>query len=183
MFGNFLYQGSLKCDTTLSTTMPFRIRTGATTNNIPPIWWEWMMNYRIWEANRKVFLYPENYLDPGLRSSKTTLFKNLESQLLQADITPASVEDAYRQYIEGFSELAKLKYVDAYSCKVNDSLRGEIDVLFLFARTQTEPYSYYYCTREEGVTWTEWQKLTSQLALLILPLFMPSVNCSSFGGT
>ncbi|OPF15853.1 hypothetical protein B1L04_25960 [Microcystis aeruginosa KW] len=135
------------------------LEPGATTNNIPPIWWEWMMNYRIWEANRKVFLYPENYLDPGLRSSKTTLFKNLESQLLQADITPASVEDAYRQYIEGFSELAKLKYVDAYSCKVNDSLRGEIDVLFLFARTQTEPYSYYYCTREEGVTWTEWQKI------------------------
>ena len=23
--------------------------------------WEWMKRYRVWEANRKVFLYPENY--------------------------------------------------------------------------------------------------------------------------
>ena len=25
--------------------------------------WKWMKNYRVWEANRKVFLYPENWLD------------------------------------------------------------------------------------------------------------------------
>ena len=27
-----------------------------------PNWnqWKWMKNYRVWEANRKVFLYPEN---------------------------------------------------------------------------------------------------------------------------
>ncbi len=23
-------------------------------------YWQWMKNYRVWEANRKVFLYPEN---------------------------------------------------------------------------------------------------------------------------
>ena len=27
--------------------------------------WEWMKNYRIWEANRKVFLYPENWIESG----------------------------------------------------------------------------------------------------------------------
>ncbi|HEV7710072.1 MAG TPA: hemopexin repeat-containing protein, partial [Asanoa sp.] len=27
-------------------------------------WWAWMRNYRIWEANRKVFVYPENYIRP-----------------------------------------------------------------------------------------------------------------------
>ena len=29
--------------------------------------WTWMRRYRIWEANRKVFLDPENYLEPELR--------------------------------------------------------------------------------------------------------------------
>ena len=29
--------------------------------------WEWRKNYRIWEANRKIFLYPENWVEPDLR--------------------------------------------------------------------------------------------------------------------
>jgi hypothetical protein len=35
-----------------------------------------MMNYRIWEANRQIFLYPENYLIPTLRKQKTEPFAN-----------------------------------------------------------------------------------------------------------
>ncbi len=26
--------------------------------------WQWLRRYRIWEANRKDFLYPENSLEP-----------------------------------------------------------------------------------------------------------------------
>jgi SpoVK/Ycf46/Vps4 family AAA+-type ATPase len=26
--------------------------------------WEWRKNYRVWEASRKVFVYPENWLEP-----------------------------------------------------------------------------------------------------------------------
>jgi ABC toxin-like protein len=29
--------------------------------------WEWMKNYRVWQANREVFLYPENWLAPEWR--------------------------------------------------------------------------------------------------------------------
>jgi SpoVK/Ycf46/Vps4 family AAA+-type ATPase len=29
--------------------------------------WEWRRNYRVWEANRKVFLYPENWVEPEPR--------------------------------------------------------------------------------------------------------------------
>jgi hypothetical protein len=32
--------------------------------------WEWMRRYRLWEANRKVFLSPENYLEPEPRDDK-----------------------------------------------------------------------------------------------------------------
>jgi SpoVK/Ycf46/Vps4 family AAA+-type ATPase len=28
--------------------------------------WLWRKNYRVWEANRNVFVYPENFLEPGL---------------------------------------------------------------------------------------------------------------------
>jgi ATP-dependent 26S proteasome regulatory subunit len=29
--------------------------------------WEWRKKYRVWEANRKVFVYPENWIEPDLR--------------------------------------------------------------------------------------------------------------------
>src|SRR5712692_1177620 len=28
--------------------------------------WEWRKNYRVWEANRGIFLYPENWIEPDL---------------------------------------------------------------------------------------------------------------------
>ncbi|CAA9890524.1 conserved hypothetical protein [Candidatus Methylobacter favarea] len=48
--------------------------------------WEWMQRYRVWEANRKVFLYPENWIESNLRDDKSPFFKELESELLQKDI-------------------------------------------------------------------------------------------------
>ena len=42
--------------------------------------WEWRKYYRVWEANRKVFLYPENYIEPDLRDDKTPLFKELRPE-------------------------------------------------------------------------------------------------------
>ena len=42
---------------------------------IPADEWAWRQHYRVWEANRKVFLYPENYLEPELRDDKTPLFE------------------------------------------------------------------------------------------------------------
>ena len=29
--------------------------------------WAWRENYRVWDANRKVFLYPENWIEPEPR--------------------------------------------------------------------------------------------------------------------
>ena len=34
--------------------------------------WEWRQNYRVWEANRKVFVYPENWVEPELRPTSRT---------------------------------------------------------------------------------------------------------------
>ena len=31
--------------------------------------WEWVKRYRIWDADRKIFLYPENWLEPEPRDA------------------------------------------------------------------------------------------------------------------
>jgi ATP-dependent 26S proteasome regulatory subunit len=33
--------------------------------------WEWRRKYRVWEANRKIFVYPENWIEPELRTSSS----------------------------------------------------------------------------------------------------------------
>ena len=33
--------------------------------------WEWRKRYRVWDASRRVFLYPENWIEPELRLSPT----------------------------------------------------------------------------------------------------------------
>ncbi|MEQ5857164.1 neuraminidase-like domain-containing protein [Halomonas sp. EF61] len=126
---------------------------------IPDNWWQWLDNYRLWEANRKVFLYPENYLVPTLRSSSSSLFKTLESDLTQVDITAERVTAAYRDYIQGLDRLASLQFIDAFRTTVVDGRRGSIDTLFQFARTATEPYEYHWTKQEDGANWTPWSRI------------------------
>ena len=56
--------------------------------------WDWMQRYRLWEANRKVFLYPENWITSELRDDTSPFYKELESSLLQKDVNSQTVEDA-----------------------------------------------------------------------------------------
>lgn len=127
--------------------------------NIPDPWWEWLLNYRTWEANRKIFLYPENYLDPAYRKSKTSLFEELENTLKQGEVNAQTVEQAFTKYLDRFAELAKLKYVDAYYGHIVGADKTESNQLFLVARTETQPYKYYYLIRNQDTTWSEWQEM------------------------
>jgi hypothetical protein len=117
------------------------------TDDLPEIWWEWLLNYRVWQANREIFLYPENYIDPSLRQGKTSLFQDFENGLLQGDVTADHVDSEFRKYLNGFADLAQLEIVDACRAVVHDRDLGAVDTLFLFARTTTQPYNFYTCSR------------------------------------
>ena len=62
------------------------------------IWdrWEWMKNYRVWEANRKIFLYPENWIEPELRDSKSPPFKTLEDQIISEELTENNIDNSIK---------------------------------------------------------------------------------------
>ena len=125
--------------------------------------WSWRKNYQVWVANRKVFLYPENYIEPGLRDDKTPLFRELEDALLQQPITEQSVLDAYSAYLHGFNEVAGLRVAGAY----HD--RGPADdLLHLFGVTTTEPPVYYYRSIRNlddprGPVFSAWQRVDLQI--------------------
>ncbi len=110
-------------------------------SDIPGGHWEWRKNYRVWEANRKVFLYPENYIEPDLRDNKTELFTELESELLQQNIDGRTALDAYSRYMKGFEEIATLRIAGSYHDR-----SGNSDVLHLFGVTPSDPPRYFYRT-------------------------------------
>jgi hypothetical protein len=134
----------------------------------PAAEWSWRKTYREWEANRKVFLWPENYLEPDLRDDKTSLFEELETELLQTDLTDLDVLDAYTKYLAGFEELATLSVAGAY----HDMANGD-DVLHLFGVTHHEPPMLYYRICEglnasardpmQTALWSPWRKVTAQV--------------------
>ena len=109
--------------------------------NLVPASWEWTRNYRVWEANRKVFLFPENYLEPPLRDDKTPLFADLEAELLASEISEQSATNAYATYLAGFREVSRLQIAGSYAER---NAAGKTDVLHLFGATASDPPVFYY---------------------------------------
>lgn len=90
------------------------LEVGVDPDTIPIDEWIWMKNYRVWEANRKVFLYPENYIEPELRDTKTPIFQTLEDDLQQSDVTKETATEAYRRYLDSFAEVTNLTIIGSY---------------------------------------------------------------------
>ncbi|GAB1823866.1 Tc toxin subunit A-related protein [Herbidospora sp. RD11066] len=139
-------------------------------------WWAWLKNYRIWEANRKVFLYPENYIRPELRDTKTPAFKELEDDLLQGEITAESVQRAYKRYLDEYTEVSRLAIAGAYVYKA-DADDDNTRQLVLFGRTRTEPRRWYFREAEfrDGerlsASWEPWARVDVQIdAELVHPV-------------
>lgn len=119
---------------------------------IPVEEWEWRKNYRVWEANRKVFLYPENYIEPDLRDNKTPIFKELEDELLQQKITQKSAEAAYKKYLSQFAELARMVTAGSFYDAASNTY-------YFFAHTRQEPPQYYYRKWVDQKEWTPWVRM------------------------
>src|SRR5678816_712331 len=123
--------------------------------------WQWMHKFRVWEANRKVFLYPENYIEPELRDDKTDLFRQLEDELLQDHVTDDKGMIALRNYLEGMNDLSNLEIVGSY---IEGGVTADGNFRYhVVGRTRSQPRTFYYRTFEgrptiDGV-WTPWKKI------------------------
>lgn len=156
------------------------LEPGVTDLQVPDVWWDWMSNYRIWEANRRIFVYPENYVEPTLRRGASPQFDSLRDELKQNDITVDTVDAAFRGYMDGFSDMARLKVVSTYRVDIPVPGGGPqdfVETVFFFGRTNTEPYTFYYRKAENyrimdishgkaraSARWTPWTKIDITIA-------------------
>lgn len=126
--------------------------------------WKWMKSYRIWEANRKVFLYPENWIEPELRDDKSPFFVELENEIMQNEITDQNAEAAFLHYLQKVHEVSRLDVAGVYheidDASPYDDLPPAINVLHVVGRTKSQPGSYYYRRFDLNYnTWTAWEEI------------------------
>ena len=117
--------------------------------------WTWMKRYRVWEANREVFLWPENWLFPELRDDQSPIFETMMSALLQSDITDDSAAEAYLDYLSNLEAVAKLEPCGLYYIAPGSDTQ---ETSYVVARTAGAHRKYYFRELQYG-SWTPWTEI------------------------
>ncbi|MCJ1435922.1 putative Insecticidal toxin complex protein TccB2 [Xylographa pallens] len=145
-------------------------KNGIPTTAIKQDTWAWMSKFVLWQANKKVFLYPENWIEPSLRDDKSQSFRTIEAVILQSNLNMDVIGTIFRQYIYDTNDIADLQ-IQAYFWEAGSGFCGKYHI---FARTRTAPYRYYYRVFEvTGVhadspkfNWYPWTKLEVEIAAI-----------------
>lgn len=123
--------------------------------------WKWMKEYRVWEAQMRIWYENPVYLRPEWRIGKSEFFEELESHLTQNDITERTVETALRAYLKSMDEVGNIKVAGLYEEKDGDANPGMVHV---FGHTQHMPFKYFYRTfNPKYEKWSPWKKVDTAI--------------------
>jgi hypothetical protein len=118
--------------------------------------WKWMKTYRLWEANRKIFCYPENWIEPRLRDNKTAFFKELEQELEQGEVNDETVEKACINYLTKLEAVSNMDMMGICRAREREPVK---DGYYIFGRTVGKPNILYSRKYQTDATWTSWEKV------------------------
>ena len=157
--------------------------------------WQWMKAYRMWQANREVFLYPENYLLPDLRDDKSHIFEEVEDTLLQSEPNADVAIDICKNFLSAlvdvseFSTVCCLRVPNEVSSDSVPTRRSPGTYRFLGRSAASG--KYYLRTLEDRIRWTNWEPVdldieapsaTLAMAQGKLHLFWVNVSSASEAG-
>lgn len=119
--------------------------------------WDWMKRYRVWEANRQVYLYPENWIVPSLRDDKSPFYLDFESSIQQKDVSLSNVAESLKEYIYNLAYVANMKVYGLFV--LNQSSETAKPAVLLAARRMNAPFDWYTREYSAAGTWTPWVKM------------------------
>ncbi|PQQ28891.1 neuraminidase-like domain-containing protein [Photorhabdus hindustanensis] len=133
-------------------------------------WQEFANRYGYWAANQQLAIYPEVYVDPTLRLTKTEFFFQLESALNQGKLTDDVAQKAILGYLNNFEEVSNLEVIAGYE----DGVDIADDKIYFIAKTRTQPYRYFWRTLDAKqrnnqtdelypTAWSEWKLINVPL--------------------
>jgi hypothetical protein len=113
--------------------------------------WQWMSRFRVWEANREVFLYPENWLIESQRPNRTEIYQKFEQEVRQGQSTTDYLETVVLNYIDRLDGLAHLLVTG--TCQ--DPATGDI---YVVARSLADP-PVFYIRSYSNSAWSGWTQI------------------------
>ncbi|CBW76667.1 Insecticidal toxin complex protein TccB (plasmid) [Mycetohabitans rhizoxinica HKI 454] len=130
-------------------------------------WDAFNRRYSTWAGKERLKFYAGNYIDPTLRLNKTQLFQTLEQGISQGKLSDALVQSKISEYLAEYNTLSNLEYIHA-------AKGGDEKTVFFAARTQNQPYKFYWrkltlAAREDErgpipIQWTEWREIAAGIA-------------------
>ena len=140
---------------------------GVSLNELDRDRWTWMQKYRVWEAGRKVFLYPENWIVSSLRDDKSPIYEDLESALMQKDVTSQTITDSVQAFLFSLDEVANLEVIGAYlqdeTITIDDGLgqtKKHLNFIHIFGRSRRSPFFFFYRYYDIlAQNWAPWQPM------------------------
>jgi hypothetical protein len=118
--------------------------------------WKWMNRYRVWEAARKVFLWPENWLMEPQRPTRSEIFVAFDRDVHQRESTSDSLETAALNYLDGLDEVARLHVTGMCT----DPETGD---LYVVGRTASDPARFFLRTFANR-KWSAWDQIPHDIA-------------------
>jgi len=161
-----LLQGSLAIQQFVQQCFLNLFFSGVAVDMSSPSWseWSWRQQYALWQANRAVFLYPENYVLPELLPNPSSFFTDLQSDLRQSNADADAAQAAIENYLRKLLGVARLQVAAHY----NENRADGINLLHVFARTRATPPQWYYRQRTGPTaglgSWGPWQSLNLDIS-------------------
>jgi hypothetical protein len=108
--------------------------------------WDWMQRFQLWVANRKIFLYPENWLVATERPNRSELFDSLAQAAHQQENVAENLEAILLDYLNGLDGVARLRVT---------GICTSAGKTYVVARTVSDPPAFYLRTLQDNI-WTPW---------------------------
>ncbi|WP_414849759.1 neuraminidase-like domain-containing protein, partial [Kosakonia quasisacchari] len=113
--------------------------------------------------------YPENYIDPTVRTGQTSMMDTMLNTIGQSELSADTVGDAFKGYMTQFEKVANLDIVSAY----HDNLSIEEGKTWFIGRSTVEGEKYYWRSLQQGMltdgkypatAWSEWLEIGTGIA-------------------
>ncbi|WP_243421526.1 neuraminidase-like domain-containing protein, partial [Morganella morganii] len=128
-------------------------------------WDTYNKRYSTWAGVSQLVYYPENFVDPTIRTGQTGMMNTMLEQLSQSELNSDTLENGFRQYLTAFEQVANLKVISGY----HDAVDIDEGNTWFIGTSQTEPKKYYWRKADHSKcqngrfaanAWSDWKEIT-----------------------
>lgn len=125
--------------------------------------WLYIEKFRIWQAEQKLELYPNEYFQIDNLDNASELYQQLKLKLQGDKVNDDIIKSSLMDYLEQWSHLSMNEVVASYAYQLNDK-----SMICLLAKCRDEPNIYYYANTEianngELQNTSEWRKIDTPI--------------------